>query len=71
MLKNRCLISLNFNLDVVDKAKQNWLSIANLVLKKDSKELKKCLKMMKFGLFQSYKHISNFQERQQIIMSDK
>ena len=26
---------------------------------------------MKFGLFQSYRHISNLQERQQIIMSDK
>lgn len=44
------------SMSLTDKAKKNWINIANLVLKNDKNELRRCLKMMKYGLFKNYKY---------------
>ncbi|CAI2360415.1 unnamed protein product [Moneuplotes crassus] len=58
-------------LNLSQKASKKWIDIANLVLKSDKKELRKCLKMMKYGLFQNYKKVKDIQRQDEYIRNQK
>ncbi|CAI2360589.1 unnamed protein product [Moneuplotes crassus] len=64
-------MQLDILMNPIEKATKKWVGIANLVLKNDKKDLRKCLKMMRYGLFQNYKKIKGIQNQNEYIRNDK